>query len=139
MDNKDFSKETNQNSNSAFFCDDEVGISGYAPIETRFLTLINSKCEAPFDWYKGLGLDKSDASKIRRGLLIPPEWLRIKIAHYFGVDSSTIWKVQDLPYIKEILKKQTHLINPLQTKEPGVSEISSPGLNSQNKSLEVLE
>lgn len=120
----------NNPEDKAFFCNDEVGISGYEPIETRFLTLINAKCEAPFDWYKELGLDKSDASKIRRGLLIPPEWLRIKIAHYFGVDSSTIWKVQDLPYIKQIIKKQTHLKPTLQ-KEPTSNQ--SGGLYDNSK------
>jgi len=83
-----------------------VGVCRYAPIEIRFMALINAKCEAPYDWYKDLGIDRSDASKIRRGLLIPQEWLRIKIAHYFETDSSTIWKVQDLPHIKQLLKKQ---------------------------------
>ncbi len=80
--------------------------SGYAPIEIRFQTLINASCEAPFDWYKDLGLDKSYASKIRRGLIIPPVWLRIKIAQYFKTDSSTIWRIQDLDYIKELIKTQ---------------------------------
>lgn len=83
-----------------------VGKSGYRPIEIRFETLINAHCEAPFEWYKDLGLDKSDASKIRRGLVIPPKWLRIKIAQYFKTDSTTIWTLEDLPHLRKILKKQ---------------------------------
>jgi len=95
----------NQSINQDSF--DEGVVKGcYEPIEIRFQTLINSKCEAPFDWYKSLGLDKSNASRIRRGLIIPPQWLRIKIAHYFETDSSTIWKIQDMPHIKQLLKKQ---------------------------------
>lgn len=83
----------------------EVEKGGYTPIEIRFETLINTHCEAPFDWYKDLQMDKSYASKIRRGLIIPPKWLRIKIAQYFKTDSATIWTTKDLPYIREILKK----------------------------------
>lgn len=96
----------NQSTNKNFI-NEEVEKSRYEPIAIRFETLINANCEAPFDWYKDLGLDKSYASKIRRGLIIPPTWLRIKIAQYFKTDSSTIWKIQDLSYIKQLLKEQT--------------------------------
>ena len=78
----------------------------YKPIAVRFDTLINANCEKPFDWYKELGLDKSVASRIRRGLVIPPRWMRIQIAQYFKTDSATIWANSDLPYIRKILKNQ---------------------------------
>jgi len=98
--------ETTQNKDNSFFCIEEVEKGGYEPISIRFETLINAHCEAPFDWYKDLDLDKSYASKVRRGLIIPPKWMRIKIAQYFKVDSATIWTAQDLPYIKRIIKTQ---------------------------------
>jgi hypothetical protein len=91
---------------NSFFCDDEVENSGYKPIEIRFEALINSNCQKPFDWYKNLNLDKSYASKVRRGLIIPPRWLRIKIAHYFKTDSATIWAISDLDYIRKRLEDQ---------------------------------
>ena len=77
---------------------DGIGVvkSGGRAIEIRFRALIERGCEAPFDWYKDLGLDKSYASKVRRGLIIPPGWLRIKIAQYFKTDSSTIWKIPEI-------------------------------------------
>lgn len=93
-------------SDESFFCNDEVGKSGYAPIENIFETLILRNCEKPFDWYKELGIDKSDASKIRRGFLIPPLWLRVKIAQYFKTDSTAIWKIEDLPYIRKKINEQ---------------------------------
>ena len=78
----------------------------YKPIEDAFNTLILKNCDKPWDWYKSLDIDKSDASKIRRGLLIPPLWLRIKISQYFKIDSTAIWKIEDLPYLKKQLKMQ---------------------------------
>ena len=93
-----------------FFLHRAVGngviVASYKPIEIRFETLINANCEKPFDWYKYFDLNKSYASKIRRGLIIPPKWLRIKIAQYFKTDSATIWTNSDLPYIRKILKEQ---------------------------------
>lgn len=90
LDNKDNS------SASPFFCSKVVGKGWRSPIEIRFQTLVETKRECPWDWYKALGIDKGDASKIRRGLVIPFEELRIKIANYFGVDSYTIWKAEDV-------------------------------------------
>jgi len=89
----------------SFLWDNEVVKSGYYPIEVRFNTLIHSKGDAPFDWYKDLELDKSNASKIRRGLIIPPEWMRIKIAKYFDTDSSTIWKIPEIISAEELNKR----------------------------------
>ena len=81
------------NQDNSFFIQKKVGKRGDTLIETRFDTLIKANCERPFDWYKdkSLELDKSDASKIRRGIIIPPIWLQIKIAQYFKTDSATIW------------------------------------------------
>ena len=104
-----------------FFCESEVEKSRYEPITTRFETLINCNCEAPFDWYKDLGLDKSYASKIRRGLIIPPLWLRIKIAQYFKTDSSTIWKISDLEYFNKIKKEIA--INETIDSDPSIPEV----------------
>lgn len=94
----------NQDKNNSFFINKAVekgcGESPNPRIEERFTTLIFSKKDRPFDWYqsKGIALDKSYASRVRRGIIIPPLWLRIKIAHYFGVDSSAIWKPEDIDY-----------------------------------------
>lgn len=85
-------EKENNSQEKTFFCAGVVGEGWRGAIEERFETLIASKCERPFDWYKELGLDKADASRIRRGLVIPPKWLKIKIAQYFEVDSITIWE-----------------------------------------------
>ena len=66
---------------------------GSEVIQARFETLWNSKGQSPTQWYNDLNIDKSNASKIRRGLIIPPKHLRIQIAQYFGVDSATIWEI----------------------------------------------
>lgn len=94
-------------SNESFFLDKGVVKSCGVHIENVFETLILRNREKPFEWYQKLGLDKSYGSRIRRGLIIPPVWLRIKIAHHFNTDSSTIWKVEDLLEIqKDIMKKE---------------------------------
>ena len=74
-----------------FFIAQSVVKGGRKHIQITFDTLIFQRKERPFDWYKKLDLDKSLGSKIRRGFIIPPRWLRIKIADYFGVDTSMIW------------------------------------------------
>lgn len=81
---------------SPFFIAVSVVKSGRRHIEITFDTLIFQKRERPFDWYKSLELDKSLASKIRRGVIIPPRWLRIKIADYFSVDTNAIWYSQEM-------------------------------------------
>jgi hypothetical protein len=62
-------------------------------IEKRFETLLLERGLKWSDCYnsEGLRLDKSYASKIRRGVITPPRWLKIKIAKFFGVDTSVIW------------------------------------------------
>jgi len=112
-DTSEISSNVGDSTDSSFFCPQGVEKSGkapsYMPIQIRMETLINQKCDRPFDWYHELDLDKSYASKIRRGLLIPPKWLRIKIAQYFGTDSATIWTAGNLEYINSQLKKQEQL------------------------------
>ncbi len=77
------------------FFSNKVVVKGCDPIiQTRFETLINARCEKPFDWYQQLGLDKGYASRVRRGLIIPPKYMKIKIAQYFKTDSMTIWEVE---------------------------------------------
>lgn len=100
------SKVIDKNSQENFFCEDVVEKGGYRPIEQSFEDLILRNGERPFDWYKDLDLDKSYASKIRRGLIIPPLWLRRKIAKHFKTDSSAIWRINDIEYISLLLKKQ---------------------------------
>ena len=80
-------------SSKSFSSSEEVVKSSRSPIELRFETLWASKGQSPTDWYHDLDIEKSNASKIRRGLIVPPKHLRIKIAQYFGVDSTTIWDI----------------------------------------------
>lgn len=82
--------------NPDFFSPEVVGNRWRDNIEARFDALIESRREKPWDWYKFLGIDKADASRIKRGLVIPPEWLRIRIAGYFKIDTSVIWKIPEL-------------------------------------------
>jgi len=82
-----------------------VDKGGNDTIETRFEALIETRRELPTDWYKDLDMDKSLASKIRRGLIIPNESWRIKIAGHFQVDSTVIWKPRDIILFKELEDK----------------------------------
>ena len=78
------------------------------------------------DVYNKLGLSKAHASMIRNGHIIPPDWLRVKIARDgLGCDSSCIWKVQDL------LEKQN-------TKKESEQKQNS-GLNNSEINKEVEE
>ncbi len=89
----DVSSEIGKDSNKAFFSPHAVVSGCSSPILVRFETLIASHCELPYEWYKDLGIDKASASRIRRGLVVPSKEWRIKIAHYFNVDSTTIWDI----------------------------------------------
>lgn len=89
-----------------FFLHEGVVKGGRTHTENAFETLILRNREKPFTWYQKLGLDKSYGSRIRRGLIIPPLWLRIKIAHHFNTDSSTIWRIEDLLKIENEIEKQ---------------------------------
>jgi hypothetical protein len=96
------------------------------PIEIIFETLFLQRGEKPYTWYKTLGYDKSFASLVRRGLLIPKYEDRIKISKYFKVDSSAIWRVKDMDYIQLVSKNQA--------KKEDVDDTTS--LNNVNKSGE---
>jgi len=89
---------------------DEVGMSGIAHIKITFDALINQDVfennRDSTNWYKSLGIDKSDASKYRRGLMIPSHDLRLKISAYFKTDSTSIWKIQDMDEIRNLLLNQ---------------------------------
>lgn len=103
-----FNNSLSNSKDKPFFIGEAVGKRGREYIETAFDVLILKKGDRPFDWYQdpSISIDKSDASKIRRGLIIPPLWLRLKISAYFDVDSTTIWRFEDMPYIREVLEKQ---------------------------------
>jgi len=83
---------------NAFFIAEAVGESWREPIEIRFDALLKERGLKWVEIYKPLGIDKADASRIRRGLVIPSLTLRIKIAKAFGVDTSVIWKPSDIDY-----------------------------------------
>lgn len=93
-------QEQSNSTEKSFFCIAGVDVGGealsYKPIEIIFQTLILKKCEKPYTWYKNLGYDKSWASKVRRGLIIPKLEDRIKIAQYFQTDTSAIWRVSEI-------------------------------------------
>lgn len=114
-----------------FFLANGVGNCGRTPIEIRFDTLIEANCQRPFDWYQALGLDKSDASKIRRGLIIPPEWLRIKIASFFKTDSSTIWKIPEILSADQLINKRGE-VEGSEPSSPNSSKINEGDSNASN-------
>lgn len=59
------------------------------------------------DIYNILGWNRSFASIIRNGKLIPPNWQRVALAKELGVDSSVIW---DIPIIQSAdkIKEETN-------------------------------
>lgn len=93
--------------------DGVVGRCGVDYIEITFENLILEDCKNllknPTSWYKENSIDKSDASKIRRGLLIPPLYLRLKICKYFNKDSSEIWRREDIAEIRKLMKQKIKL------------------------------
>ncbi len=88
------------------FSEEEVEKSCYKPIKERFKVLLDTKKIIQQNLADALGIDKAYISRIVNGLEVPPHHLRLKISSYFSVDSSTIWRVEDLPFIKELLKKE---------------------------------
>lgn len=82
----------------------EKGVKGL--IEQRFDVLLKERGIKWADAYNEIGLNKSYASKIRRGLVIPPVWMRIKIAQFFKVDTSVIWREPELISAFEVQKKE---------------------------------
>lgn len=102
--------ESSNSTKEPFFSQEQGGVCGIPHIYYTFKTLIErdfSKFDkTPTSWYKCCSLDRSDASKIKRGLLIPPLYVRLKISRYFGIDSSQIWRREDIAEIRKLLQKQ---------------------------------
>lgn len=67
--------------------------------------LLSKKCTQQ-ELANYLGVDKAFVSRICNGKEIPVLRIRLKIAEFFGKDSSEIWRVRDLDFIREILKNQ---------------------------------
>jgi len=86
--------------------EEDVESSCYKPIRERFKVLLDMKNVIQQNMADALSIDKAYVSRIVNGLELPPHHLRLKISSYFRVDSSTIWRVEDLPYINSVLKKQ---------------------------------
>jgi len=81
------------------------------PIKIVFDTFFVDKRILQQDLADYLNVDKSYISRIVHGKEIPPLRIRIKIADFFStpehrVDSASIWKYQDMDYIRKVLKKQ---------------------------------
>lgn len=107
--------ESNQNfqegdifSNKDFSLTEGVEKSCYKPIKERFKVLLDTKKLIQQDVADALFFDKAYISRIFNGIEIPPHHVRLKISSFFGVDSSTIWRVEDLPYIKERIRRDHH-------------------------------
>lgn len=98
---KDFGSEAQHEpvSSNVNVCEDNqkkypYGVEkGFVPtVESCFDVLLKERGWTWADAYNKIDLHKSHASLIRRGLVIPPLWLRIKIAKVFDVDTSVIWR-----------------------------------------------
>ena len=108
--NKDFieaeKEEIQDNSSENFFLNKDVVSSCFKPIKVIFETLLLQKKCKQQDLADFLGIDKANVSRIVNGLYIPDLALRLKIAGFFGVDSSLIWRNEDIYYIREKIKEQ---------------------------------
>jgi len=102
---------TQDNANQNFFLADGVEKGIQKPIEQRFDVLLKERGIKWAEAYNEIGLNKSYASKIRRGLIIPPLWMRIKIAQFFKVDTSVIWREAELISAFEMQKKSEEKSN----------------------------
>lgn len=76
------------------------------PISETFKTLLLERGLKQQDLADGISYDKANISRIVNGLYIPDLDMRLKIAKFFGVDSSVIWRTKDIEYIREIMRKQ---------------------------------
>ena len=97
--------EQSNSSLKDFFYEKEVAGGCYRPIREIFDTLLLSKQWTQSDLAKEVFVDKSVISRVCNGIHIPTLELRLKIAKALGVDSSLIWRYQDLPYLRQILKQ----------------------------------
>ena len=92
-------------SSKPFLVTQSVEKSFYAPIYYRFQVLFDKNHTYQQTIADKLNIDKGFVSRIVRGLEIPGHKTRMEIAEFFGVDSSTIWRMEDLPYIEETQEK----------------------------------
>lgn len=99
-------EEIQDNSSENFFLNKDVVSSCFKPIKIIFETLLLQKKCKQQDLADFLGIDKANVSRIVNGLYIPDLSLRLKIAGFFGVDSSLIWRNEDIYYIREKIKEQ---------------------------------
>jgi len=90
------STEVSSSSDQTFFLNNEVKKSSKTTIRERFDTLLQDHKKKWVEVYNKVGLSKSYASMIRNGHLIPPDWLRVKIAEALGCDSTCLWKALDI-------------------------------------------
>lgn len=102
----DKNANTEQSKEENFFLDNEVVEGCYEPIHIIFKTLLMTKNWKQQDLADAVGIDKANISRICHGLYIPTLDLRLKIAKALEVDSSIIWRYQDLPYIKKLKQEQ---------------------------------
>ncbi len=103
-------EEKHNSTGQSIFLDKHKGKDGIGHIEVAIQTLIDKDVQdnsnESVSWYKTIGIDPSDASKIRRGLMIPSHDLRLKISRYFNTDSTLIWRREDMNEIRKLLLKQ---------------------------------
>ena len=98
--------ESNNKTGKPFFLDVGVEKGCHNHLKIIFDTLLLQKKCIQQDLADSLGVDKSFVSRIVNGIEIPNLKIRLKIAMFFGVDSSLIWRYEDLPYIKKLIAKQ---------------------------------
>ncbi len=85
-----------------------VGVdSGFtAYIQNAFEVLFLKQGISQQQLADSLGLNKSYISRVVNGLQVPPIATRLKIAEKLGVDSATLWRVEHLNQIKQVIRKQ---------------------------------
>jgi len=101
-----FSEEQENNPNKDFFLDVRVDRSFQTYINNAFETLLLKAGISQQKLADELGLNKSYISRVVHGLQIPPIQTRLKIAKRLRVDSSTLWRVEHLKQIDEIISNQ---------------------------------
>ena len=97
-----FNDSLNSTKDNAFFYDKSVDGGCEHPLKIIFETLLLQKKSKQQDLADYLGVDKAYVSRMVHGLQIPPLRIRLKVAKFFQIDSSLIWRYQDLPYIKKL-------------------------------------
>lgn len=64
------------------------------PTRIRFDTALNTLKLKWAEVYNSIGVSKCYASMIRNGHLIPPDWLKVKIAQAMQTDTSVLWPIE---------------------------------------------